>query len=420
MRLFRPSVLLLVFFVVVAAMAYSKAARFLRERGRVDYTTVKAEDGDVEVTVSATGKIEPKLKVQIGAFVSGPIIELLADFNDEVKAGDVLAKIDPAIYLANVRRDEAALATRKSDVQRTHSNLELAKKNEERGLALHEENPDFIAQAELDRLRFGRLALEAELQLAQASVEQAEASLQNSRANLNYTNITAPRAGKVIDRKIDPGQTLAATFQTPELFVLGVDMEKEMFIYASVDEAEIGMIRQAQAAEQPVYFRVSAYPDELFEGRIHEIRMSSTETQNVVTYPVVVSAPNPELKLLPGMTATLTFQVEARSNVLRIPWGALRFFPKPEQVRPEDRVLLEGAEEEKEAESTEEAAVSAQPTVNEIHEARKTERRHVWVREGELLRAIEVRLGASDYQYAECVSGEVKAGMELVTGEKKK
>lgn len=420
MRLLRRFFVLLLLLSAVAVGAYPFVSNFLRERRRVAFATVEADSGDVEVTVSATGKIEPKLKVQIGAFVSGPIIELHADFNDEVQAGDVLAKIDPAIYQANVRRDEAALATRKSDVQRIEANLELARKNEFRGVALHEENPNFIAQAELDRLKFGRMALEAELQLAQASVEQAEASLQNSRANLNYTSITAPRAGKVIDRKIDPGQTLAATFQTPELFVLGVDMDKEMFIYASVDEAEIGMIRQAQASEQPVHFRVSAYPEELFEGRIHEIRMSSTETQNVVTYPVVVAAPNPDLKLLPGMTATLTFQVEAKSSVLRIPWAALRFFPKPEQVRDEDRKLLEGAEEDESGESSEEAQVAAQPTVGEIHEARQNERRHVWVQDGELLRAIEVRLGASDYQYAECAAGDVKAGMKLVTGLKKK
>ena len=186
------------------------------------------------------------------------------------------------------------------------------------------------------------MSLEAQLLISQASVKQAEANLQNSTANLDYTEIKATQDGRVIDRKIDPGQTLAASFQTPEMFVLGVDMEKEMHIYASVDEADIGLIRQAQAEEQPVWFRVDAYPDELFEGRIKEIRMSSTEVQNVVTYPVVVTAPNPDLKLLPGMTANLTFQIEEKKDVILIPWSAVRFFPKPEMVREEDRKLLEG------------------------------------------------------------------------------
>lgn len=385
-----------------------------RERTRPRFQTVEVARGSIVTTVSATGKVEPKLKFQIGAFVSGPIIKLHADFNDHVKKGDPLADIDPTLYEANVRRDEAALATRRAEIARIEATLKRAINDERRGFVLREENPDFIAQAELDRLHFGRLALEAELDVAKASVIQAEASLENSRANLNYTKITSPCDGMVIDRKIEPGQTLASTFQTPELFVLGVDMDQEMFVYASVDEAEIGLIRQAQAANKPVKFRVSAYLDDLFEGRIHTIRLSSTETQNVVTYPVVVVAPNPELKLLPGMTATLTFEVEDRKDTVRIPWSALRFFPKPEHVRAEDRPLIEGNQDEEEEEET--AQTAAQPTADELVEARRSERRHVWVEEGNQLRAIAVRLGISDYKYAECLEGDIQPGMKLVTG----
>lgn len=245
-----------------------------RERTRPRFQTVEVARGSIVTTVSATGKVEPKLKFQIGAFVSGPIIKLHADFNDHVKKGDPLADIDPTLYEANVRRDEAALATRRAEIARIEATLKRAINDERRGFVLREENPDFIAQAELDRLHFGRLALEAELDVAKASVIQAEASLENSRANLNYTKITSPCDGMVIDRKIEPGQTLASTFQTPELFVLGVDMDQEMFVYASVDEAEIGLIRQAQAANKPVKFRVSAYLDDLFEGRIHTIAIT--------------------------------------------------------------------------------------------------------------------------------------------------
>ncbi len=403
----------------IAGASYKPLKTMWHERTRPRFESVEVARGSIQTSVSATGKVEPKLKFQIGAFVSGPIIKLYADFNDQVKKGDPLADIDPTLYEANVRRDEAALATRKAEIARIDASLKRAVNDERRGFSLREENPDFIAEAELDRLRFGRMALEAELDVAKASVIQAEANLENSRANLNYTKITSPCDGMVIDRKIEPGQTLASTFQTPELFVLGVDMNQEMFVYASVDEAEIGLIRQAQANNKPVKFRVSAYQDDLFEGRIHTIRLSSTETQNVVTYPVIVVAPNPELKLLPGMTATLTFEVEDRTDALRIPWSALRYFPIAEHVRPEDRHLLEGNEDD-ENDEEETAQTAAQPTAEELVEARRSERRHVWVQDGELLRAIEVRLGISDYKHAECLEGEIQPGMKLVTGLEKK
>src|SRR5262249_35270251 len=152
--------------------------------------------------------------------------------------------------------------------------------------------------------------------------------------------IRAPVDGVVIDRKIDPGQTLAAQFQTPELFIIAPDMKKEMYVMASVDEADIGLIRRAQESNQPVHFTVDAYPDDLFEGKIGQVRMNSTTTQNVVTYPVVVTAPNPDMKLMPGLTANISFQISEKKDTIRIPNAALRFYPKPEQVRPEDRLLL--------------------------------------------------------------------------------
>jgi HlyD family secretion protein len=260
------------------------------------------------------------------------------------------------------------------------------------------------------------MSLEAQLELAKSSVEQASANLENSLASLDYTEIKAPVDGIVIDRKIDPGQTLAAQFQTPELFVLGVDMDKEMYIYASVDEADIGKIRQAQEAKQPVYFRVDAYPDELFTGQIKEIRLSSTETQSVVTYPVVVTAANPDLKLLPGMTAYLTFQIEKRDDVVRVPWSALRFFPTREMVREQDQQLLENRQQEDESEST--ALSNEEPPVQEKFTARMNQRRHVWVQDGPKLRAVEVTLGISDYRYAELLSGDLQPGAKLVVGVK--
>jgi HlyD family secretion protein len=190
---------------------------------------------------------------------------------------------------------------------------------------------------------------------------------------------------------------------------------------ATVDEADIGLIRQAQAGKQPVHFTVDAYPDDLFKGTIKEVRMNSTTTQNVVTYPVVVSVkPNPDMKLMPGMTANISFQVSDRPLAKRIPNSALRFFPKPEQVRPEDRPLLEGATSQAEREKEKERnKQSTDPTPSAREKAaanRKRTHRHVWVLDGEFLRAVEIVVGINDNKYTEIVSGDLTAGSKVVTG----
>jgi len=255
------------------------------------------------------------------------------------------------------------------------------------------------------------MSLEAQFSVAEASIQQAFANLQNSLTNLAYTDITAPVAGIVIDRKIDRGQTLAAAFQTPQLFVVAPQMREKIHVHASIDEADIGLIRRAQELAMGVSFTVDAYPDDLFEGGVEEIRFSSTTTQNVVTYPVIVAAKNPDLKLLPGMTASISFQVDERKDVVRIPNAALRFYPKPEHVREEDRKILEGATTDEDQEDIA-AAASAQ---ERAENRRKRKDRHVWVKDGELLKAIEVEVGLSDNRYTELVSGELKEDQELVT-----
>jgi HlyD family secretion protein len=415
MRILMRILLPLAVLIGIGAATRAPLFDYWKQRNQPQFRFEEITRGPIRVTRTATGRVEPKLKVQIGAFVSGPIIELKADFNDVVRKGDLLARIDPAIYLAAVRRDEAALATAQAEVRRVEALLQQARNNERRGFALYERDQDFISDTELDSLRFNRMSLEAQLSLAESSVEQAQANLENSRANLEYTHIKAPGDGMVIDRKIDPGQTLAAQFQTPELFVLGVDMDQEMYIYASVDEANIGMIRKAQQNNQPVQFRVDAYREEVFTGQIKEIRMSSTETQTVITYPVVVTAPNADMKLLPGMTAYLTFQVEELADVVRVPWSALRYFPnKLELVREADRPLIEGRQDQEEQED--ELADAGDPTVAEVMEERLKHRRHVWVVEGDKLKAIEVRLGSDDRKYVELLDGDLPVGTQVVVG----
>lgn len=396
----------------VGGAAWGPAATYLKEQNRPRYRQAKVTRRSITSVVNSSGEVKPVLSVSIGSFVSGPIIRLHVDFNDRVTKGQLLAEIDPRIYIAAVKGAEAALVTRQADVQRVEALLQQARNDERRSLALRKENPDFISQTEIDRFHFSRLSLEAQLQVGKAEVQQAQANLSNSEANLTYTKIESPVDGIVFDKKIDPGQTLAAQFQTPELFIIVPEMDKKMHIFAAVDESEIGLIRRAQEEGQPVEFTVAAYPDDLFKGTIEQIRYSSTATQNVVTYTVVVASPNADLKLLPGMTADLSFQVAKKEDVLCVPNAALRFFPKPEQVRLKDRKLLEGVDEPQDDRETE-----PNPSAREKTESgAKRRRRHVWVSDGELLRAIEVVVGVNDNKFTEVVSGDVKQDQQLVTG----
>jgi len=286
--------LLIVTAIIVGAgwAAYTPAMRYWRERNRPSFRTEEVTRRTITSVVNSTGEVKPVLSVLVGSFVSGPIEELHADFNDRVEKGQLLAEIDPRIYEASVQRDRATLITRQADVERVRAELQQAINNENRSIALREENADFISKTEMDRFHFSRVALEAQLKVAEATIDQAEANLNNSEANLGYTKIRSPVDGIIIDRKIDPGQTLAAQFQAPELFIIAPEMDKKMHIFASVDEADIGLIRSAQEKNNPVEFTVDAYPDDLFVGEIEQIRFSSTETQSVVTYPVVVAAAN--------------------------------------------------------------------------------------------------------------------------------
>jgi len=397
---------------VAGAAAVNPIRTYLKNRNRPDWRLAEVKQGDVVSVVNSTGEIKPVKSVQIGSFVSGPIIEIHVDFNDRVKAGDKLAKIDPRLFDANVRREQAILKTREAEVERVEALLQQSRNNEKRAKDLHKENPEFISGTEMDQFVFNTLSLEAQLTVAEASVEQANASLENSMANLGYTDIVSPVDGIIIDRKIDTGQTLAAQFQTPEMFVLAIDMDKHMHVFASVDEADIGMIMQAKDAGQPVEFTVDAWPGEIFQGKIEQIRVSSTIEQNVVTYPVVILASNPEMKLLPGMTAAISFQVDERKDVVRIPNPALRYFPDAKLVRERDRTLIEN--DARSTDNKEDNANDRVLSAGEKAEAkRRQNRKHVWVVDGEVT-------GLSDSKFSELVSGELQAGQKLVIGTKKK
>lgn len=372
------------------------------------FREVEVTEGRIVSVVTSTGTVHPIVTVSVGAFVSGQLKDIHVDFNDEVEKDQLLADIDDRTYKAHCARDRAMLATAKADLKRVEALLQQAKNEEARAKAVEADNPDFISDVELDHVKFQRLSLEAQLEVAQANVQQAEATLQNSTANLENTEIRAPVSGVVIDRRVEPGQTLASQFQVPVLFEIAQDMDREMRITASVDEADIGTILSAFRDERPVRFTVDAYPDELFEGRIIQVRASSKSRESIVTYPVIVSTPNPESKLLPGMTASLEFETNVLEDVMRIPNTALRFLPDAEAVHPEDRGILE------ELESGGRSPRSlASRSADEPGEA-EVATRLVWKREGNFVRPVRVQIGVSNQDFTEVVGGELKDGDMLV------
>ncbi|MGI8982519.1 MAG: efflux RND transporter periplasmic adaptor subunit [Pirellulaceae bacterium] len=407
---------------VLGVPAYFGGAAYWKSVTATKWRTADVEKGGIISVVNSTGTVKPREKIIIGAFVSGPILpdklpdfkDSLPDFNDPVMAGQVIARIDPMIYDANVRRDQANFESRDADVKRVKAQLQQAINDERRALDLRAEDKTFIAPAEMDKFKFARMSLDAQLIVAEASAKQAKESYKYSETQRAYTEIKAPKDGIIINRKIEPGQTLASQFQAPELFEIGVGMREEMQIHAAVDEADIGRIQLAQDRKLPVSFTVDAY-DELFHGAIDQIRLNSTTTQNVVTYPVVVKTPNPDLKLLPGMTAAISFRVDERKDVVKIPNSALRFFPLPKQVRKEDIPLLEGTQikdDEQESQQSETTLSAEERAENR----RKRNRRHVWVQEGDLLKAVEVVVGLTDSQFTEMVSGSLQPGAKLIIG----
>lgn len=402
----------------IGYVGWQYANAWMIERNKPVFRTAEIKKGTIRITRNATGEVRPVLPFQVGSFVSGPIEELYADFNDEVKKGDLLAEIDPRIYKAAVARDRAALASRDAEVKRVEALLQRAVNDEQRALNLKKENADFISQTELDQYHFARTGLDAQLVLAQASVDQAKATLENSVANLGYTEIRSPVDGIVIDRKIEPGQTLAAQFQAPELFVIAPDMKEKMHIFASIDEADIGLIRKAQELDNQVVFKVDAYPNELFEGgQIEQIRLSATMTQNVVTYPVVVATANPGMRLLPKMTAELTFLVEEKKDILKIPAAALRYLPESkEYVHQADHDKLDLSYSLETQSKDTSSNLEDKPLDDAAKDALANATRHVWIQDGDKLRAVKVQVGVSDYMFREVVSGDLKAGDKVVVG----
>jgi len=410
-RLVKWLVILGVLFGAVLAAGHF-GQQYLKAKSVPRFTTATVSTGKVETVVNSTGPIKPVQSVSVGSFVSGPIAEIKVDFNDKVTKGQVLAQIDERLSKATLQRETASLATAKAELKRIEAQLKQAERNEVRAINLRKTNKDYISDQEMDQLNSNKIVLEAQKLLAEANIDAAKAGVENAETNFGFTKIISPVDGIVIDRKVDPGQTVASSFQTPEMFIIAPDMEKHMYVYASVDEADIGQIRESQEKDRRVTFTVDAYPEDVFTGKIFQVRKSATTTQNVVTYPVVIEAPNPGMKLMPGMTANISFQIDLRENVTRIPVAAIRFVPPDNLLlRTEDKEHTQVKTKKDPKEGDEKLSAERR-----AEQAKARNKRVVWVQEGDKVIAIAITIGLMDGQFAELVSGDVKPGQVLVTG----
>ncbi|MGA8033825.1 MAG: efflux RND transporter periplasmic adaptor subunit [Casimicrobiaceae bacterium] len=355
---------------ILAAVGGGIAWMQSREAAQAQYRLAALTAGDVTQTVSANGTLNPVVLVNVGTQVSGTVKKLLVDFNDRVKAGQVLLELDPALLEAQVRQDEAALAN-------ARTTLDLARANEARSQTL-------IAQEYISRQDFDT-AVQAR-KSAEAQVAQATAMLAKDRTNLSYTVIRSPVSGVVVNRAVDIGQTVAASFQTPTLFQIAQDLRK-MQIDSSFAEADIGRIKVGQ----PVQFTVDAFPDRAFTASVKQVRLNPTTQQNVVTYDVVIAVENPDEILMPGMTAYVNVIVARRSNVLLAPNAALRF-------RPAGAATASSRQRP----AAQEKAQAATGTVYVLDQGRP--------------RAVRVGVGISDGRNTEITSSEFKAGDEVIIG----
>ena len=310
--------------IVLVAAAVAVVAAVLAFRSHeheVKYAAVPVDRGDIQDVVGATGTVQAVQTVQVGSQVSGTIQNLYADFNSVVHKGQVIARLDPSSFQARLGQAQAALVAARANVERSQAAVDDARRKLDQAKVLAAEK--LLPQSDFDTAQANYDQAVAQLKANQAAVSQAQANVNQAKVDLDHTIITAPIDGVVIARNVDVGQTVAASFQAPVLFVIANDL-KHMEVNASVDEADIGRVRTDQA----VTFRVDAYPDRTFHGRVTQVRLQPTTVQNVVTYNTIISVDNDDGRLMPGMTATVSVIVRKSENALRIPAAALRFRPE--------------------------------------------------------------------------------------------
>ncbi len=411
--------------LIALVVAVSVLAAFSFERKSTpQYFTGKVDTGDIHNVVEATGTINAVTTVQVGSQVSGTIEKLYTDFNSHVKAGQVLAVIDPSLFQGALLQAKADLENAKASAATARANLEKSKATAAQATTDYKRNAamaalGIISAQQLDQSKATADASVADVNAMQAQVNQANAQVQQRAAavavaqtNLNHCTITSPIDGVVVNRTVDVGQTVAASLQAPNLFQIAQDLTK-MQVYTNTDESDVGMIKVGQ----PVRFKVDAFPKETFKGVVTQMRLNPTTVQNVVTYNTIVTFDNPDMKLFPGMTAYVTVPVADATNVLKVPNGALRFTPSmaPEQIQA---VLQQNGIQQQAAAKRQRSQQQAANGQQKPAAAGSTA--IVWKQTADKkLVPVQVQTGITDHTYtqvAQVLHGSLNSGEELVVG----
>ncbi|HET6515844.1 MAG TPA: efflux RND transporter periplasmic adaptor subunit [Thermodesulfovibrionales bacterium] len=359
-------------FLIMTVLGIAALLSFRNKETLPKYRTEKVTRGEIVMKVTATGTVNAVTTVLVGTQVSGTIKEIFVDFNSLVKKGQLIARIDPALFEEQVAQAKANFLSAKATLEKSNTALVDAKRTMDRNRELFSKN--LIARSDLDTAETNYESARAQVGVSKAQVAQAEAALKNAETNLGYTRIVSPVNGTVVSRNVDVGQTVAASFQTPTLFTIAQDLTK-MQIDTNVDEADIGKVKIGQDVE----FTVDAYRDVTFKGKVGQVRIAPITVQNVVTYDVVITVNNPDFKLNPGMTANVSIIVAQKQDVLKIPNAALRF-------KPADKTKAK------------------QPQKGS----------GIWILENEKPKRLPVSIGVSDGNFTEIVTGDVKEGQEVI------
>jgi HlyD family secretion protein len=381
--------------VLVAAAVGVWRWRAAASKPSLQIESAKVDRGRIVAKVTATGTLSAIVTVQVGSQVSGRIAALYADFNSPVKKGQLIAKIDPALFQAAVEQARANLVAAQGNLAKAKAQAVDAERQYVRNKALAERK--LIAVADLDTAQSNSDAAQAQVDASAGAVGQARAALHQAEVNLAYTDILSPTNGVVISRNVDVGQTVAASLQAPTVFVIAEDLAK-MQVDTSVAEADVGRLRAGMTAT----FTVDAYPSEAFQGTVRQIRNAPQTVQNVVTYDAVIDVGNPDLKLKPGMTANVTFVYAQKDDVVRLPNAALRFRPPPDLAAFSSAAGRPGR-------GNADGGAPAPKAVD------TPDQRTVWVMRQDKPARERIKIGISDGAFTELVEGGLEAGDAVVT-----